>query len=242
MAKPTKAGVVPLETLLDRRRGRIAGRAWSRKKVKTLVEPYSFEMWFPGQPRPKRQGYPTINWKTKPPTAYIAPDKTNQEHEDFLREMFLTKIEAEHQALVPYLPVIEGAIVIRAYFLMCPPQTWFPGQQHLHDPDDENLIKIVADALAGRQKGKGSGSFMHWDDCIKIGSLMLKEYWDPRPQLGYDNHYPKEPGTHIAVTLVPLVRDPSWLPREEVTCEACGRHDFKSRAGFQRHAKGCGNK
>ena len=239
MPKPSKSKVVPLETLLDRLRGRIAGRAFSRKKVKQLAEPYSFEMWFPGQPVAKSQGWPKINYNTKPPTAYIAPDKTNQTREDFIREQFLVRLETEHPDLIPYLPVVEGAIGIRAYFLMRPPETWYPGKQHVGDPDDENLLKILADALAGRQKGKGSGSYLHWDDCIKIGSLVVKEYWDPRPQMGRDNHYPREPGSHLAVTLLPLVRDPSWLPREEVTCESCGRHDFKSRGGFQRHAAKC---
>lgn len=236
--KSKRDSVVPFKTLLDRRRGRIAGREFSQTKVKPLTEPVSLSLWFPGEPRAKSQGFATINWKTKPPRAYIAPDTNNQDHEDLLRDRFLDIMEEQYPHVIPYLPIVEGAFSLRAYFLMKPGENWWPGKQYTHSPDDENLVKIVADALCGRQTGRGS--FLYHDDCMKIGTIVVKEYWSPEAAMNpHLPDYPMEPGSFIVVDLIPMVRHPDWLPREEGTCPVCGRHNFKARWAFQKHVRKC---
>lgn len=54
-----------------------------------------------------------------------------------------------HLSLFPW----KGPVIMANYFLYYPPGNWYEGKEKTSTPDDDNLAKQVADALAPRAKG-----------------------------------------------------------------------------------------
>ena len=241
MAKAKKSGkgknarrnTTPLQVTLDKVKGRRATNTGYRESILPVTSPFCMEFWFRGTPRPKNQGYPQINWKVR--KAYIAPDAANTAHENKIRGMFLEQIESKYAQHIPYLPIVEGVARVRIVALMPPTDSYYPGKEYLHGADDENLAKVVKDALAGRKLGKAP--LLYWDDCLSKSTEVTKDYW--RPEYSMVPNYPQEPGVLFVARIDPKVRNPELLSLEEGFCPTCYESKWGTKRGFQKHVETC---
>lgn len=201
MAIPKKEDAIPLQVTLNLWHG---FEAHGGAPIKKLPQSVSTEFWIPGNPMAKRQGYPQVVGKSKP-RAIIAPDKANKKREMFIREEVMRQIELHYSYLIPYLPVVRGYAEVRVYALMANPASnpRPKGTPHTDTPDDENIMKLVKDAVGCRQDYSViGGSLIYWDDQAITNSKVWKEYIDITP--GLPVSYPREPGVLFAVDLHPF--------------------------------------
>ncbi len=201
--------------------------------IKPLPKPIHLEVWVPGNPKQKNQGFARVSKRGNP---YMTTDKKTIQAEANIRQVFIDTMCRDYPHLIPYLPIRKGAARLRTIFLMSPPEkAWFQGKQHTKRPDWSNLYKLVEDALAGRQARMPP--LLYVDDCLVEGGSGLKVYWDPH--MIHVPGYPQQPGTQIFIDLYPEVRDPRLPPAGLRQCKRCGRDDFKTDGGLRRHEQYC---
>jgi len=100
----------------------------------------------------------------------IVKTQGDRDWQAYYRECWLRAMS--RQGLLGLFPW-EGPVIMSNYFLYHPPKNWFPGKEKTSTPDDDNLAKQVADALA--PKGKGLyGAFV--DDRQIIARSTAKYY------------------------------------------------------------------
>lgn len=227
----------PLIITLGKRWGELPTNVEFEHTIWPVATPFRMEFFFPGEPKAKNQGFPAINWKTSPPSPYIAPDEVNKEHEEAVREQFLRELVDRYPQFIKVMPIVNGVVRIRIVALFTPSQRkHYPGRPHDKAPDDENIGKLYKDAVGGRQKD--CPSLLYWDDCISVSTEVNKEYWDA--QAAYqDPNYPQQPGVVMVVQVTPRPRDPKWLPLEEAWCPRCYRSDFIQKRAYQKHVETC---
>lgn len=223
--RPSRKDAIPLQVVIDRFRGRRPTRGSFDEVIQPLPGPLHLELWFPGDPIPKKQGQAAA---TKFGRAYIREDRDGHQHEEKIRAQFIDQIEHLYPHLIPYLPVVHGDVRVNVYSLLDPPGNWFPGRAHTKAPDYDDLAKAITDAHANRRRGWHP--LLYWDDCVITFGISGKWFWDQECTLP---HYPKEPGALMAVTLLPEPK-----PSGHLTCSGCGRR-FKNPWALTKHRQEC---
>lgn len=222
--------VVPLQTLIARKRGYIADNEFLAREVQPLPGPLVMEFFLAGTPKAKAAAWARINPRTGRMVRTI--DKRTQELEREHRGHMLETIISTYPQFIPYLPVCLAFIHTECYHLMPPPddpKEWWSGKEHVTIPDTENCSKMTKDAGGSREKNVHP--VLYWDDCIITRNVEEKQYWDPSKL--WIPHYPPQPGTVFVVRMNPLIPHP-----ECYHCRFCFK-PYRTEEGVEFHQTKC---
>ena len=231
MGTGTKAPFTPLSVSLERHLGYPGPSPVDWPTVLPLPSRVVISFWIPGKPLAKKQAAVGVG---KSGNTYRYSTKDAVERELHVRTAFCNHMQWYQRELIPYLPLVRGHAWVECLCLDVPPGHWYPGMRHAKAPDQDNLHKLVKDALGGR--GSGRPSLVWGDDCVVDLGITRKGFWDCRVE---DPHYPREPGTCATLWLDPPQRHPDFAPAGELVCSQCGKDEFRNEVGLMAHQRRC---
>lgn len=199
-----KKNPLPLATVIARKEGRIDNRSHEAWRIDPLPGRLDFQFWLPGRPYPKSDPFWVQTKKGPKPVS----DKGQVAAESSARNRIIEQLQLYYPDAIRHLPMQRGSVHVYALHLMDSPkkdEKWWPGMPHIKQPDVDNLGKLVKDAGAARTQGVYAT--LYWDDCPVVDDWERKVYWDPYNE---DPEYPQQPGTLLAVSLLPLPRRPGY--------------------------------
>lgn len=165
-----------------------------------LPQPVELEFWVPGEPRPWQRPIPTGMGGKGYGTQREGPE--NRSRQEHVYNHVATRLNSHiwnYNQLLPYLPLMKpGSVAISVYFYF--PTSGDYTRPMVEDPDTDNLIKNIGDALSGCLIKKPT--LLYQNDSQVIGWQARKSYWNPQLAVA-DMSYPQEVGTMIHIGLHP---------------------------------------
>lgn len=216
--------VIPATRLLNQLYGETL-----EEEILPFPQPFSLQFFVPGRPRAKARGISMVSKGGKPYT-FSPPDQAKKEI--YVRDCFLEAVYRQFLPWAKYLPACSGYSWMEIYSLMPPGDAWYSGLPHTAPPDNDNLIKLIKDALSGRAAGRPPLAFK--DDAMVAGCHPAwKAYWNP--ELRNTEGYPESPGTLVVVHFELTPRNPKYMPTGQSVCPFCGKDEFVDPRSFKMH-------
>lgn len=155
----------------------------------------TFKFWIPGEPRPWQRAIPTKNF------GMMREGPDNQARQEHVYNHVKCQLHRDYATYLPFLPIMKPHPVWMA------PTFFFPSSGSANrpmteDPDADNLLKNLGDALSGCLIKKPTLLYQNDSQIVDWGSCYgaHKQYWNPERAMR-EEAYPQEVGTLLVVYL-----------------------------------------